>query len=215
MLGILERIEPIKHAFARLQKAPLEAAGNEHIVVYENATLRLADFRPQELNVTSLYILKPHLASLRKLRAWLLNQYQIDIFQQSDILHMRLTDGTVTVLAPPFVEIYEETVSIVPRPGDRLPPLTATLQIPILKDGIHRAYLAQEENALLRCIVAHGALKDHPPYAYPNEWTHVKIYDTKPEEKKFYRRQDPYTRMRPLRALCQSSEHQPQTEYGR
>lgn len=211
----IEKIEPIEKAFERLKNAALEAANGENILIYQNATMRLTDFFPEELNLTSLYILHDQLDFMKKLRKHILDLYTIDILQLSSILHLKKENGEIVGMAPPFVEIYSERVRIISLSKDQLPPNTSPIQIPILKDGIHRAWIAREENILLRCILVHGALQEYMPYAYPNPWSDVQIFEEKPELKKFYRRQNPYTFMRPLKALRQTSDVPPPPEWGR
>lgn len=196
--------KPIEIAFERLRAAPLEAAGDEEIFLYRDATMRLGDFHPDELNLTSLYVLEPNLAIQRDLHRTLLERYDIDTFGLSEVLHLK-TGAEIIGMAPPVVEIYEETVHIVPRPGDRMPPIPLVLKIAIVKDGIHRVTLARELGKMLRCIVISGADQWILPYAYPNHWGQVQIYPTKDAVplKKFYRREDPYSFMRPLKVLWQ------------
>jgi len=211
----LERIESIEKAFARLKAASLEAANGEEIFIYRNATMRLAEFLPEEINPTSLYVLRDQLELLRKIRKQLIDRYRIDILQLSSTIHLKTEDGRLLGMAPPLVEIYEESVQIISQQGDRSPPPMLLLQVPILKDGIHRAWIAREEKSAIRCIVVHGALKTYLPYAYPNAWAQVQVYDIKPENKKFYRRQNLYSYMRPLRVLRQTGDTPPLPEWGR
>lgn len=216
MIVKLEKVEPIEKAFARLRQAPLEATGSkDNILIYKNASMRICDFVPRELNPTSLYVLRGQLDMLRRLRLELLEQYQIDIFKLSHILHLRTEDGRLIGMAPPFVEFYEETVQILPLPEDRLSPPSQTVKLPIIKDGIHRIWLANEELETIRCIAVSGALQAYPPYAYPNAWSEVKVYDSKPEQKKFYRRHIPYSDLRPLKVLRQTGNEPPPPEWGR
>lgn len=205
----LERVIPINEAlFAKLRAAPLDAAGEEPVLIYENAIIRLGDFFPDELNPLSLYVVRKNLDMQRRLYETMLAQYGINIFQLSDILHFRTEDGELRVLHPPFVEFYQEQVKIGTRPGDRESPENLWLKILFLKDGTHRAYTAREMRQMLRCIVVHGALRTHPPYAYPNCWSQVVMYDEVPPQhlKKFYRRENPYSFMRPLHVLRQTGE---------
>lgn len=215
MLATIERREPIEKAFARLREAPLEAAGEERILIYKNATMRLADFFPSELNPTSLYVIHDRLIFLRTLRTELLNQWGVDILQLSETLHLRTASGELVGLAPPFVEFYEETLQIVERSSDRHPPHVSMLKIPILKDGIHRAQIAMEMGVSMRCITVENALREYAPYAYPNSWQQVRLYGKTPELKKFYRRQNPYTYMRPLSVLRQTGDKSPPPQWGR
>lgn len=210
----LERIEPIENGISRLLASPLEAAGEQHILIYENATARLCDFFPDELNLTSLYVMKRQLERLREIRAHLIEKHQIDILHLDATLHLRQEDGTLLGMAPPFVEIYDEEVTIVSRADEQQPP-PVTLKVPILKDGIHRAWIAREEKTSFRCLLVHGALKGHRPYAYPNAWDQVQLCEDKPALKKYYRRVDPYTYMRPLKALRQIGDTPAAPEWNR
>ncbi|MBI2463076.1 MAG: hypothetical protein HYV65_02470 [Candidatus Spechtbacteria bacterium] len=214
-MATIEKIELLENALSRFRQAPMEESGEEKILAYRDAEMRLADFMPNELNLTSLYLLEDHIESLKRLRAEFLDRYQIDILRLSSVLHIKTDDGLLVGMAPPFVEIYEETVRIVSRPGDRRPPATVLLQIPVLIDGIHRAWIAREEGLSLRCIVVSGALKAYPPYAYPNDWSQVRVYSTKPETKKFYRREDAHSYMAPLTVLRQTGDAPPPREWGR
>lgn len=211
----IERIDPIEKAFERLRNAPLEVSNGEHILIYQNATMRLSEFFPDELNPTSLYVLQNQLHLLRKIREELIDTYQIDILRLSSVLHLRTDSGHLLGMAPPFVEFYQENVEIIPLLGDNLPPSKLSLKIPILKDGIHRAWIAREEKTTIRCAVVHGALQNYPPYAYPNQWHQVQVYDAPPPLKKFYRRKNPYSFLRPLKVLRQTGDMPPPSEWGR
>ena len=197
----IERVIPMEEAFDRLRQAPLDAAVEE-VFIYRNAIMRLCDFFVGELNPTSLYVLREHVELQRQLRQHILGAYGIDTLKLESVLCLKTETGLVG-MAPPVVEIYEEMVHIVPLAGDRNPPPALKLRIPILKDGIHRAWLAHEEQMPLRCVSIHGALEGYLPYAYPNAWSSVSLLDSVPPEKKFYRRQQPYSFMRPLKVLRQ------------
>ncbi|MBI2122289.1 MAG: hypothetical protein HYT98_04175 [Candidatus Sungbacteria bacterium] len=84
-----------------------------------------------------------------------------------------------------------------------------------MKDGIHRAYDAYRNNESILCIVVSRALAEPRPYAYPNAWDEIKVCDKIPLVKKYYRRKDPYTFMRPLTALRQTGEAQVLPQWGR
>ena len=212
----VEKIEPIEHAFERLRKAPLDATGDTHIPIYENARMRITELYPEEVNPTSLFVLKPQLALLREMRARFIDQCDIDILHLQAILHIRTESGEIIGMAPPVVEVYEETVHIIPQDGDQSPPRPIKLMVTILKDGMHRAWIARTDGETITCIKIHRAMDAHKPYAYPNEWSAVREYNSKAERglKKFFRRVDPYTYMRPLRALRQTGADVPKHEYG-
>ena len=147
------------------------------------------------------------------LREYLLNEYSIDTLSLSEVLHLRTESGLIGMI-PPYVEISEEVVTLLPMDGDRLPPEKQMLRVPLLIDGLHRAYLARELGIPITCLVVRNTPKKYPYAAYPCSWNQVVLGDVVPKVKKFYRRQDPYTFMRPLDVLRQL----PKTdapEYGR
>lgn len=210
----LERIIPIAEAFERLRKAPLDAAGDEKILVYEHADMRLADFYPDDLNPTSLYVLRKNLEVQRCLRQIVLERYGIDTLDLTAVLCLKTSEGIIG-LAPPVAEIYEERVQILPKEGDREPLPTQNLRVLMLKDGMHRAWLAREEGRHIRCVLIRGARHDCAPYIYPNEWSQVCLVDAVPPLKKYYRRQNIYSFMRPLRALRQVDDTSVPVQWGR
>ncbi len=204
---------PIEEAFAWLRNAPLEETDGQEICLYKDARIVLAHFFPEELNLTSLYIVKEKLEFQRRLRKHLLG-YGIDTLNLSEVIHLRTPEG-IMAMAPPFTETYEERVIIVPKDGDRDPPEGRFVQLRVLKDGIHRATLARELGLQIRCIAVSSADPAHLPYAYPNSWDEVGVYDSVPAVKKFYRRQNPYSFMRPIKVLRQVGDKPPAAEYGR
>lgn len=209
----LVNVLPVDDAFERLRNAPLEAAGDEEIFLYRYARMRIADIVPDEVNPTSLYVMRDLLETQRALREHLLAEYEIDTLRLTKVLHLETKNGPLG-MAPPVVEIYEENVRILPRPGERTPP-DLRIRIPILKDGIHRGFLARELGVTLSCVLIHGASDSVRPYAYPNHWSDVRIYDAKPEVKKYYRREVPYSFMRPLKVLRQIGDGPVQAQWNR
>ncbi len=102
-------------------------------------------------------------------------------------------------MIPPYVEISEELVRIIPLDGDREPPPSQILNVPILIDGLHRAALADEEKIPLRCIVCSGNFDRRYLYtSYAAHGSEIKLYKKVPPVKKRYRRQKEYSFMRPL-----------------
>ena len=212
---ILERVEPFEKAFARLRESPLEQAGDEKILIYRDANIRLAKFYAAELNPTSLYVLNSKLEFQRNLRAHLFDRYQIDTFDPPGILHLRNEEDKLEAMFPPFVEVYGERLRILRKKGDNIPPKEQNLLIPILKDGIHRAFDAHKNKELFLCILVSGALAEPRPYAYPNTWDEIKVYETAPSVRKYYRRKNSYTFLRPLTMLRQTDETPVPPQYGR
>lgn len=118
----MERVEPFEGVFARLRESPLEKAGDENILIYRDATIRLAKFYARELNPTSLYVLDYKLGFQRELRRYLWDRYHIDTFDLPGVLHLRNEDGKLEAMFPPFVELYPERLRILPKKGDNTPP---------------------------------------------------------------------------------------------
>lgn len=213
MRVVLERRIPIQTAIVSLKHARLENTGEQKVYFYKHTEIRLASMHPEELNPVALYLLRKNFQVQRALREHLLNEYGIDTLSLSEVLHLRTESGLIGMI-PPYVEISEEVVSFLPREGDRLPPEKQTLCAPLLIDGLHRAYLARELGVSVGCLVVRNTPKEYPYAAYPCSWNQVILGDEVPKVKKFYRRQDPYTFMRPLDVLRQL----PKTdtpEYGR
>lgn len=209
----VKRVIPFAEAFAHLREAPLDAA-DRPIHIYRNARIRLVEFFPDELNLSSLYLLREKLDLQKRLKRFLLGNFGIDTYNLPGILVLETETG-IEIMAPPFVEIYEETVSLISKKNDNSPPVSTVLKIPILKDGFHRAALAKDEGLPIKCVLVSGASGEYLPYAYPNHWNEAGIFDKVPGVKKHYRRQDPYTFMRPLRALKKMGNEATPTEWGR
>lgn len=200
-------------AMKAVKNAVLENACGEQIEFYKNALLRLTEFHPDELNPTSLYALRKHIDFQRELRECLLRVYGIDTLLLASVLHLKV-DGKVEGMIPPYVEISEERVRLVPKEGDRSPPAEQILKVPLLLDGLHRVLLARELKMPVRCIVSSSTDRSYLHCAYPNTWAEVVLSDEVPKEKKYYRRQERYSFMRPLDIL-RLLETAGEKEYGR
>ncbi len=188
------RIEPMENALARLRSAPLDNAGDEKIYVYSNADFAIRSIDPDVLNPTSYYVLREGLEFQRWLRWYFLEKYGIDTLFLPGIIHMETDDGYES-MAPPFIEVYEE--NIFPQNSGQL----LRTNFSVLLDGVHRAMIARENGISMSCIVVKNADTTYLPYAYPNAWSEVKVFDSVPPVKKFYRREERYSYVRPLYAL--------------
>lgn len=212
-LKIVKRF-PLVQAFEAAENALLENTGEEKVLFYENASMRLAEFDPEELNPVSLYLLQKNIDFQIELRAHLLRQYEIDTLKQNEVLHLQDKDGKIHSLIPPYVEISTERVVLLPKKGDRQAPPCSVVNIPLIIDGLHRAEVARALGLNLFCITVRTKKTLNYPYAaYPVSWSEVQIYPEVPKVKKLYRRQDPYTFMRPLDAMRLLQPDQ--SEYGR
>lgn len=209
----LERELPLEQAFEAARGAMLEKADGKEIFFYRNATFRLETLWPENLNPASLYLIKKNLDFQRELRRYLLEQYGIDTLRLDSVLHLQTAEG-MKGMHPPYVEISEERLRLLPGPEDRNPPEKQTLRVPIIIDGLHRARIAMEEGLPLNCVVCSGAYDANYLYtSYPVHWSQVKVYDEVPPVKKFYRRQQQYSFMRPLEAFLLGAAEQ--NKYGR
>ena len=210
----LEGIEPIEEAFARLRMAPMDKTGDAEILVYEHANLSIRDVDLALVSPTSLYALEQNLTFQRELRSHLMAQAGIDTLCLSGVLRLRGPDGIIG-MAPPVVEIYQDTVSVNPQEGDQVHDKPIVMDFAILLDGIHRGLLARELGMTLRCVVIQHALPGPLPYAYPNSWGEVEVHNNVPAIKKRYRRKNAYSFMRPVKYLGQVDGEAPITQYGR
>lgn len=183
--------------FRNMKNAPLENAGKEEIFFYKDASFRLGEFYAEELNPTSLYALRENIGFQRELRERLMSRYDIDTLALDRVLHLKV-DEKKEAMMPPYVEISEETLRIFSKRGDYTSPVLQILNVPLLIDGIHRVLLARELNLPVRCIVVRGINRRYLHCAYPNTWSEVALVGKVPEQKKFYRRREKYSFMRPL-----------------
>lgn len=126
---------------------------NTGVLVYEDAKVELRTFQPDEVYPTALYVLRPHIETVR-LIGDSLYQYGVDIFNLDDVTRV----GDITI-APPIVELSDG--------------------VPAIVDGIHRFCLARELGRSIQCIYIEGA--KIPLISYPVEWSSVVEYDVAPE----------------------------------
>lgn len=137
---------------------------------YANATISLERFNLAELESTTRYIQEDLLAAQGTLRAALLPQG----FDQLDLTQGRLVlegEDSAVRLAPPIVERYE-------KDGEAK----------YILDGAHRAELARQvaeedgtEPEITVIFVRDGIA--HPPYAFTNPWSEVRIVPERPDDK--------------------------------
>ncbi|MBI2122285.1 MAG: hypothetical protein HYT98_04155 [Candidatus Sungbacteria bacterium] len=214
MKVVIERSEPIECALERLYNSVLLNTGEEKIYYFRTSTMRLADFRPQEINPTSLYVLRDHLEFQRELHSELL-AFGIDTFRMDEVIHYRVDGGELWGMAPPVVEIHEEFISITSRRQKDVSELR--VRVALLEDGEHRAWCAMKLHTTLRCIlISDTDSAKYPFVAYPVSWADVKVCDAVPSRKRYYRNsQNQYVFARPLHILRQVGDIPPPPEIGR
>ncbi|OGY60344.1 MAG: hypothetical protein A3B23_01405 [Candidatus Colwellbacteria bacterium RIFCSPLOWO2_01_FULL_48_10] len=187
-----------------LLESPLQG---EEICVFQDARIEVRDVWPDELNPSTLYLLAGSLARQREIRRTLLDSHGIDTLCLEECLELEDENGKRFLMTPPFVELVEELVLYAKRTGSlHYPGRKVRLQIPILHDGGHRAWMAMQDepNKKMRVIyIARSASWEYPTYAYPNGWDEVRVYERIEDVllKKLYRRDPPYSYLRPFRIL--------------
>ncbi len=210
MLKLIEKINLIELE-QRLRTVPLfkpDAKGNP-IHPYKNARIDFRQVHPDEINPTTLYLLRQGLEQQQQLREAFREQHHIDTLCLSGAIVYSTEEGVRTML-PPIVEVQEEKVRFDNPLGDKQYLKPFRVKIPVINDGAHRMYLAREEHAKGRggvfprvCVIT-GALPEYPLYAFPNHWDDVKIVDEVPaekREKKLYKREDSYALYRNFDAV--------------
>ena len=121
---------------------------------YEGADISLREFSPLDLYPTALYVMKPNLEVIRRLREYIKQS------TGEDILHLRgILEHDDGIIAPPIVELSDG--------------------VPAIVDGIHRIYHALHSGETVNCIYIEGA--SAPIISVPVEWGYVESYDVKPE----------------------------------
>lgn len=136
---------------------------NPQIKPYANAEICLEFMSWKDLYPLSLYLLKPQLDVHRRLRRLFLAEHGVDMFNLQGSIEFSL-DGMERLISPPLVEISEIDGGI-----------------PVLVDGLHRFWLAREEEIPIRVILVSGVPKELPVTCYPIGWDEVKVYDRVPK----------------------------------
>jgi len=196
-------IEEFFVGFERLKRAPLENARGQKIFEYENKLIETRNFNFNDVLPTTCYALFDNLSFQTELRTKLNTSFGIELFDLPGIVYLKI-NGVVKGLVPPFVERYTE-----PGLGNEA--------ILTLQDGTHRFMVARKFGLPIKCIFIDNinAHQSFLPYALPNSWREIMIYDRPPKNKKKYRRVDKYSFMRPLSAIFNKEIVSDWADYGR
>lgn len=153
------------HSWEELEEVVrgIHLLGNPRIKPYENAEIRLELMSWRDIHPLSLYLLKPQLDVHRWLRQRFLTEHMVDIFDLRGSIEFSV-GGTERLISPPLVEISE-----------------ADEGAPVLVDGLHRFWLAREEEIPIRVIFVSGVPRKLPVTCYPVGWDEVRVYDSVPE----------------------------------
>ena len=214
MKVVIEQKESIECALARLRNSVLLYTGAKKNYYFRSATMRLADFLPQEINPSAFYVLRKNLEFQRELRHEL-RAFGINTLHLDEVIHYRVDGGELWGMAPPVVEIHEEFISIPSRRQNDVSELR--VRAALLEDGEHRIWNALEDNTTVRCILISNTDSVKYPFpAYPVTWSDVKVCDTVPPRKRYYRNpQNQYVFARPLHVLRQVGDMPPPIECDR
>lgn len=180
--------EPLEAGFERLRKTAVLRYEDEEVRPFESAHIETGLLTCDDVVPTSLYILRRRfLYQIRLARA--LERLGIDLFNLERIYY--LEEGkAIWGLIPGIVQVYNEPE--VPFHGQ---------EVKANQDGLHRSIVrSQMSPTTFRSIVISGAdLRPWSlPYAIPNSWDEIKMYDSVPPVKKRYRHPDnPYGMMIP------------------
>jgi hypothetical protein len=193
--------KPLDELILNVKDIPLLQAANT--LPYENATVRLREMGTDEVAPTSRYVLAGNLAMQRTLRATLREVYGIDpiALDRGYTLRVAGSDGNPIEwgLVPPIVEDSIETFRFVNERGDREYDHHLRIHVPLLIDGLHRAFTARKEGLDLNVLYITGT--SLPFYAIPHQWEDVHIHERVPEHKKDYRVSEPYALYRDFGVL--------------
>jgi len=152
---------------------------NSLVHIYENVFISLEKLSVDCLVPPQNYVLSCELLKKRELK-YALEEHGYDLFNIGGYLEFCLEgDATPITLLPPIVEESIEADGTV---------------MPIINDGMHRAYLARIERRRLEVVFIRGIPKQYPYYAYPvrGEWDKVEIMNNLPTGyiKKWHRIED-------------------------
>ena len=157
---------------ARIRQVPLlEPRDGERVYPYATATITLQEVRYDQVQPTSLYALRSHLAFQTQFAADLAATGH-DPLGLTGGLKIAAADGTETTLIPPIVEVTPEDGAYI-------------------LDGLHRTYVGLKAGKAVFTAI-HITDIDHryPAAAFPNMWSEVVEYDdvpTDPLQKRHYR----------------------------
>lgn len=144
--------------------------GDPKLFPYAEAEIKSQLIDVESVSPLSLYILSNKLRSQNNLRDALLARYGLDILDMAGILEFKFGQEDEPIrLAPPIIEVYNETAS--ENRG----------KVWALVDGTHRLALARKKGIrYVRAIVIRKVPERFPLMALPLRWGDVKDYETVP-----------------------------------
>ncbi|MFH0961114.1 MAG: hypothetical protein V1820_00330 [archaeon] len=176
-IGVKE-ILPWAALEGRLRKVGI--VGSEQIPrkdrgVYKRTLIESEAVRPEELNLTTEYLVRETVLFQEKLRERLHKDAGIDTLNLSGLAILETPDGEV-VLAPPIVEQGKYFLAC-PQQIERG---CSKLSLPVLIDGGHRAYLGLRNGEEILIAKVSGVDELFQVPIVPNGWNDVMIVDRIP-----------------------------------
>ena len=188
-----------------IRRVPLlEKVDGEDFVPYRDSQIAFDHLRPRSVNPTTFYLLRRQLEFQRELRKVLIDEYEIDTLNLEGAVNISIDGGDPRVLFPPVVEVTSVPIesfgalalgNFAGQPELEYERVFDRIKVPIVNDGMHRIWIADEDGiSLTRVVYVTDPSERFPFYAYPNGWNKIKIVDEvpkDPKDKKLYRLRNP------------------------
>jgi len=143
---------------------------------YSEASIELREYQPEQLNLTTNYLLRERLLFQERFREHLMSRFDIDPFHLEGIVILDTPEGEVS-LAPPIVEhMYLPFAS--PQQLERG---CTRLSLDVLLDGAHRCYLARRNGETIHCVQMSDVDELYQVPIIPNGWNEVMLVDQLPD----------------------------------
>lgn len=166
------------------------------IYPYLNANIEYREFFPNEVNPVTFYVLKKGIEFQKELREGMKLYAGVDSLNMQSAWEIKVDESDeIWTLTPPIVELTPRHVRYNPQDGEIKYADPVWINVPVLNDGGHRVFLANELGIRFTCLYISNAEKDCPVGCHPNSWSDVEVLDELPEkmeEKKMYTRKNYY-----------------------
>lgn len=145
---------------------------------YGTAGIALHDFSPEQLNLTTSYLLRENLLFQEQLHDHLLEHYGIDTFRLQSLVILDTPEGEMA-LCPPIVE-HMHLFFASPQQAEQG---CTRLSLDVLLDGAHRSYLAKRRGESITCVHLTDVDELYQVPIVPNSWNEVMVVDQLPERR--------------------------------
>lgn len=193
-LVTIVREVPFSELEQMLRRVPL--VSHKGRFPYKDARIDIRDVWHGEVNPIAFYITQNQLDFQRALHDELKREGH-DTLQLKVGLELMNQKGERWLLTPPVTETDHDVVIFRNALGDiNYSERPTRVKLPILVDGLHRFWIAREQQKPVMSFSISGVAEDMPVGALPNAWEEIKVYTDIPkttQEKKLYRTQEAYT----------------------